>query len=125
MATEEDMKKHFNILDWEEVERNEKYERLERIGAQQKTEKTPLDENDLAKITEEFRQKIVDYGQKKKPELSKKNDDDYDIPEEVANFERTVDLRQQFNSDKYTTFNQEIEPIIKEVMRISYLRLTT
>jgi len=105
------MRKHFNILDWDQVEKQEKFERLKAIDLNDHKpfEKKELDEEYLEKITNEYRHKIFNLNQKTQGILNKKKEDDYDVPEEVINFERDVDM----NKFREETFNKNFKDIPK------------
>ncbi len=117
LGDEESMRKHLNILDWDEVEKKEKFERLKAIDLKiyKPFEKKELDEDDLEKITNEFRQKIFNLNQKTQGKMNKKKEDDYDVPEEVLNFERDVDMNKFREETLNKNFKDTPKPNNQEV----------
>lgn len=117
LDSEDSMRKHMNIVEWDEIEKEEKFDRINNLNVNTKKPyvKKDVEDADLKKLGNDFRQKIFDISNRNRVQKFKKNDDDYEIPEEVSNFERTIDLSKFKNEDFYERFNKDTEQIQTQV----------
>ena len=115
LQSEEAMRNHLNILDWDQIEKEEKFKRMDSLNRDKNVLRKEPDDDELKRLTNDFREKIFDFSNKSRVQKYKNNDDDYEIPNEVVNFERTVDMSKFKKQDKYEQFNKDNQEIQTQV----------